>query len=1451
MLALFGSNAPRARTWRKLAPSGARATLVVLVALAIVTSLPMSSSPVEGARTVSVFSDGSDIAIVEFTTTPSPGERQVVYFKIKPDVEVVSAHVNMTSTMFERYFEAFGSGTSLLPYAIDLSGDVDADGYTDLILTTPGSNGGAGIVFGLFGQAGGFAFPLNVRIDGTTANDYMGWSLSCGGDLNNDGRDDLAVGTIQIDFTAPPSGTGAGKVNIHWGGATVNATVDTSRSYGSTGDAFGWSVSTTGDVNRDGRTDMAVGAPRHIVNEDNPGLAYVYLSGKGGPGATPNITLTGDDDGDAFGYKTDICGDVDGDGYDDVLVTAPSHNGTTDYDIGKAYLFLGDPAGIGTSPAWTYTGGAQGDLFGYSAKGIGDVNGDGYDDIAIGAPTADTSTATDAGKVYVFYGHSSGPSTSPDVTLEGVQANGHFGFSIGNLGDADADGLPDMSIGAPDVDNGTLSSAGAVYVVFGDSGGLSSTPDLAKYGTTADMDFGNSLAPGGDGDGDGFADMLIGDYTAQGTFIFYGSGAVKNPIVYFDNTQIIKVDGSLRGPRQSVDFTAMVNAYIAAHRNEVDENGDLLVPLNVTFASRGKLLLTDLNILFFRLTAPAGLRAAPVAQGNSVQLTWDTQMGDDTSAFALEMWNGTGWQELRKIPRLNTSHTLVGLVDGTEYEFRLRGYDGGVQRYSEPSNTVKVTPRDTLPPAKVINVTAKGVAAVRGINITWDATDPDTVHYEVWANKTGAWAVLANVSAPETWYVDTDIDDGPKYWYRVRAWDEVPQLGESSAIISGYLPDTTAPVTPDGLRAEALPEGNTLRITWDLNTDDTVSYSLQSNRTGEWREIAKLGRATGEYIDRGLVDGARLYYRVGAEDESKNPSNYTAPVWGVPKDTVPPAKPLGVIVSPRAVGNTLRVEWTQNFDDTASYRIYILNGGSWDRLVEVPAGTLYYDAIALVDGQSYQLHVTAVDDAGLESEPSDPGSGTPRDMQFPTIPTGIRLTLAPEGSAVNVSWAANFDDAVEYKIYRFEEGVWTRIATLSDGETWYMDAGLDNGMPYAYVVTAIDEVGNESPYSERKEAVPLDTVAPARPVFIGMPSKVRDKDLTVIGRCEPFAKITLHVNKLSQPEVDCNATGFYTTQVRLRSGSNEVYAVAADGSGLTTESERMTLFVDELAPGILSTSPANGDVQVDPEGLVIEYIFTEDIAPSKLIVVLIEGKETSYATILLKLSQPGAITTTMLSYIRQDLRATFNTSAQLKGGRSYTVVLKGVEDVAGNPQATEGNLGLWAFSFSTSGTTPTPDGDGDGGGGIGSALLMGIAVLIIIIVIIVVAVFVMRAGARGETVVMDREMGEGPKPELTAEESRPDVRDLYKQAYDERGGEVEKHEVDAGLGSWLAAQEQASKTADEETKRLVAEMAKQPAPPAETGPIEQIPPGLAEELAAKAEAEREAEGATDDKVEGA
>ena len=128
-------------------------------------------------------------------------------------------------------------------------------------------------------------------------------------------------------------------------------------------------------------------------------------------------------------------------------------------------------------------------------------------------------------------------------------------------------------------------------------------------------------------------------------------------------------------------------------------------------------------------------------------------------------------------------------------------------------------------------------------------------------------------------------------WYKVRAWDEVPLFGEFSAITRGKLRDLTGPAIPTNFQVTTVPAGRALKLTWDLNTDDTVACSLESNKTGPWKEVALLGSTVTMYIDTGLKDGVEYWYRMSARDESDNPSNYTDKVSATPVDITPPAAP--------------------------------------------------------------------------------------------------------------------------------------------------------------------------------------------------------------------------------------------------------------------------------------------------------------------------------------------------------------------------------------------------------------------------------------------------------------------------------------------------------------------------------------------------------------------------------
>ncbi len=1428
------------RPSRKSIVNGARALIVFFVAMALLTSLPMSAPDVKGARLINTFKDGETSMLIEFTTDPLPGEVATVYLKVKADATVAQATMKASAVMLElsNAFSLQAAPTfTLANRGIDTSGDLNGDGLTELVLTAPGRNTNQGYIGGFAGRNTGYVTnPQEIIIQGTTNNDFLGWALSTGGDIDGDGYDDLVSSRIKMDF-GTSTGTGVGDVLIWWGGRTISANPDVTISYGSSGDMFGYDVWADGDINGDGNMDLVVGAPRHVENTNNPGRAYVYhLDGNRTISNAPNITLTGTDNGDAFGYLVRICGDVNGDGYDDVLVTAPSHNGTgTDFDVGKAYVYHGSSSGIKTTADWTYTGTEQSDLLGYSATGVGDVNDDGYDDILLGVPNYDTSTITDAGAGLVFYGGSGGLSSSPDVTIEGDTGTGWLGYDVAYCQDINGDGIDDFVLSAPNTSNGTLTSNGHIQVHFGDSGGVNSAPDKKLGGWYTNGDMGSSVGPCGDGNGDGYSDVCAGDMTILHTYVFYGGADAAAPKINLDDVEIWSKSDALRGDAEIPDFSIKLNAYIQAHQGEEDEYGNLIVPINVSLGRAGKIKLHSIIIQIYKLVVPTGFDARPMAEGNAVRLSWDdhTAKTDDISKMAIEFWNGTDWEELEKVSKRNTTHVIRGLEDGTEYRFRLRAFDGDVQAYSIPSVEVAVTPGDTKAPDKVINLLTVEDRDLMGINVSWAASDEDTANYEVWSNKSGEWAVLTNVSAPMTYYIDTDVEDGPRYFYRIRAWDEVPLESPLSTIVWGVLNDLEPPSIPTGLRIEVVSSGRALTISWNLNTDDTVAYSIESNRTGDWREVILMGMNDDTYTDTGLEDDVRYYYRMRARDEADNPSNFTAIVSAITVDSEPPVAPTGLTVEPRPVGNMLRLTWDLNTDDTASYLIYIWDETSsvWELKGQVSQGTSMYEITGLENGVSYQFRVKAVDGADSESEWSNEVTARPADTHPPDIPQGIRTELDPNGRAVNISWDTNNDDTVAYVIMQWSGTRWVEVGMVDHPQDWLYIDGLENNQPYAYVVRSLDEADNESPNSLRVDVIPTDTIRPEPPVFLDLPPSTNEKDQVLRGYCEPNVKITVYLNLYPQDPVYCDDDGYFEVTLRLKSGPNEVTAEAEDDAGKSDMSIRHTIYVDLAGPSVESTVPETATKNVERINFTFEVTFTEEVKLDSIKAYLVKGKfDTS--TLVANIGSSNNIIPVLKEYNRVRSVVTFEVTEELDGTSDYSILVYGVEDLAGN--SLDYPQGAFSIQVQTESGGTSDNGGTTDDGGFGS-LAIYVAAAIVIILVVVIAIFlVSRSGARDE-VVTDREIRAAPLAESSPETQRPDIATLYEEAYEERGeAEPEHHDVEAGLGDWLAEQDKASQEAEVEARRLMEEMHSDAPPPEDTGPIEKVPPGVVEERAVPA-----------------
>jgi hypothetical protein len=313
---------------------------------------------------------------------------------------------------------------------------------------------------------------------------------------------------------------------------TASTGLSTSADWTAEGDQegaqFGYSVSTAGDVNGDGYSDVIVGAYTYDNGEEDEGAAFVFYGSADGLRDTPAWTDESDQPFALFGGKVSTAGDVDGDGYADVMVRAHLYDTATLTDTGKVYVYYGSPSGLSTTPDWTAHGDGEDDHFGAAIGTAGDVDGDGYDDIIIGATGHDEGSLSDAGRAYVYFGDSSGLSTgAADWTDEGDQQEAYFG-GVSTAGDVNGDGYSDIIVGATHYDSGEQDE-GRAYVYYGSPAGPSTTPDWMAESNQKTALFG-TVSTAGDVNGDGFSDVIIGAYAYDNgegdegvVFGYYGS----------------------------------------------------------------------------------------------------------------------------------------------------------------------------------------------------------------------------------------------------------------------------------------------------------------------------------------------------------------------------------------------------------------------------------------------------------------------------------------------------------------------------------------------------------------------------------------------------------------------------------------------------------------------------------------------------------------------------------------------------------------------------------------------------------------------------------------------------------------------------------------------------------------------------------------------------------------
>ncbi len=348
---------------------------------------------------------------------------------------------------------------------------------------------------------------LQRRIfNGLNTFDNFGISISCAGDVNGDGYEDIIVG-------APNYSSTTGRAYIFFGGLAMNTVADVTLTGAATSNYFGRSVSTAGDVNGDGYSDVIVGAYGYSTNT---GRAYIYFGGST-MNNTADVILTGQAANNLFGVSVSDAGDVNGDGYSDVIVGASGYSTGT----GRAYVYFGGSTMNNVADV-TMTGEATNNIFGYSVSGAGDVNGDGYSDVISGA----YNYSSIRGRAYVYFGGASMNNVA-DVILNGEASGDNFGHSVSDAGDVDGDGYSDIVVGA----FGYSSSTGRVYIYLGGAS-MNNTADIILTGENSGIQFGHSVSTAGDVNGDGYSDIISGanvyaTYTGR-VYIFFGGSSMDN-----------------------------------------------------------------------------------------------------------------------------------------------------------------------------------------------------------------------------------------------------------------------------------------------------------------------------------------------------------------------------------------------------------------------------------------------------------------------------------------------------------------------------------------------------------------------------------------------------------------------------------------------------------------------------------------------------------------------------------------------------------------------------------------------------------------------------------------------------------------------------------------------------------------------------------------------------------
>ncbi|MGZ0186567.1 MAG: beta strand repeat-containing protein, partial [Alphaproteobacteria bacterium] len=657
------------------------------------------------------------------------------------------------------------SGTS-----VSFAGDINNDGFDDVIIGAYGANTQTGEAFVVFGNAVGFAPNLALsalngangfRLRGVDSGDRAGSAVSGAGDINGDGIDDLIIGAPYADLRGGFENSGEAYV-VFGKTAAFAATVDLGTLDGADGlqingiDAggqLGAAVGDGGDLNGDGIDDLAVGAPRSQSSgfPNDAGLAFV-IQGKASPfnasiSAGDGHDLIGRDSGDFVGTSVGGGFDIHGDGINDLLLGAPGAN-DAGLDKGEIHLRAGgsifnlNGANL-QATGFIFTGLNANDKVGQSVSNAGDLNADGFDDIILSAHGADPVGQVDAGEAYVIFGTSNLTQLSRALDLstldgsngfkiEGVNAGDFASYSVSQAGDVNGDGFDDFIIGNIGFPGGANPSE--AFVIFGKSAGFDASIALDQLDGvdgfridgigdrigTADF----SVSGAGDINGDGFDDVVVGSGSAGKSFVVFGA----------DTGAATGVSGALA---ETLTSTGVIDdVFIGGGGNDILNGGD--GGLDVLRGGEGDdtLIVGD---DFRRIDGGAG---TDVLELSATGIPLDLVAAGSQNIFGIEAINLSGGgtnlalDKKSALQLSDTSNTVTITGDGSSNLFLTDA--GWVTTAIDATNTTLTNGEADIVVSRAVNVVTTNTAPVATSESFVGLEDNDTIENVLANNGAGA-----------------------------------------------------------------------------------------------------------------------------------------------------------------------------------------------------------------------------------------------------------------------------------------------------------------------------------------------------------------------------------------------------------------------------------------------------------------------------------------------------------------------------------------------------------------------------------------------------------------------------------------------------------------------------------------------------------------------------------------